>query len=87
LLFNALLAVGLGASACGGGASGGAAGGPPQFPPMPVKVQAMTPTSVDDASEFVATVKSFASAIVKPQVDGNVPIKMTDGSRNKLRVL
>ncbi len=42
------------------------------MPPMPVKVATLAPTSVDDASEYVATVKSFASAIVKPQVDGDV---------------
>jgi len=42
------------------------------MPPMPVKVAALAPTSVDDASEYVASVKSFASAVVKPQVDGNV---------------
>jgi RND family efflux transporter MFP subunit len=39
---------------------------------MPVKVAALAPTSVADASDYVASVKSFASAVVKPQVDGNV---------------
>jgi RND family efflux transporter MFP subunit len=42
------------------------------MPPMPVKVASMTPTSVDDTTEYVGSVKSFASAIVKPQVDGIV---------------
>jgi RND family efflux transporter MFP subunit len=69
------LSVALGLTACGGGAQGGAPGGGPPgggMPPMPVKVTALAPTSVDDASEYVASVKSFASAVVKPQVDGNV---------------
>jgi RND family efflux transporter MFP subunit len=42
------------------------------MPPMPVKVAALAPTPVDDATEYVGTVKSFASAVVKPQVDGIV---------------
>jgi RND family efflux transporter MFP subunit len=54
------------------------------MPPMPVKVTALTPTAVDDASEYVATVKSFASAVVKPQVDGNVTkINVRSGERVK----
>src|SRR5215475_12759078 len=71
----AILVVCLSSAACGSGTQGGGApagGGAPQMPPMPVKVAALTPTSVDDASEYVASVKSFASAVVKPQVDGNV---------------
>jgi RND family efflux transporter MFP subunit len=54
------------------------------MPPMPVKVAAMTPTAVDDATEYVATVKSFASTVVKPQVDGNVTkIYVRSGERVK----
>jgi RND family efflux transporter MFP subunit len=54
------------------------------MPPMPVKVAAMTPTAVDDSSEYVATVKSFASTVVKPQVDGNVTkIYVRSGERVK----
>jgi RND family efflux transporter MFP subunit len=69
-LAGALLAAACGGGAQGGGPGGGAPGG--GFPPMPVKVAALTPTPVDDATEYVGTVKSFASAIVKPQVDGIV---------------
>lgn len=64
------------ASACGSGTQGGGApggGGPGGgMPPMPVKVATLAPTAVDDATEYVGSVKSFASAVVKPQVDGIV---------------
>jgi RND family efflux transporter MFP subunit len=70
----AAVCLGLLASACGGGsgAPGAGPGGPQGMPPMPVKVTALAPTSVDDTSEFVATVKSLSSTMVRPQVDGHV---------------
>jgi RND family efflux transporter MFP subunit len=76
VILTAILVLCLG-SACGGGTQGRGPGGPGGpgggIPPMPVKVAALAPTSVDDASDYVASVKSFASAVVKPQgVDGNV---------------
>jgi RND family efflux transporter MFP subunit len=45
------------------------AGGPPA---MPVKVQEARPTAVNDASEYVATLKSRDSAVIMPQVEGQV---------------
>jgi RND family efflux transporter MFP subunit len=75
------------AAACGGGTQGGGApgGGPGGgMPPMPVKVAALAPTAVDDASEYVGSVKSFASTVVKPQVDGIVTrIYVKSGARVK----
>jgi RND family efflux transporter MFP subunit len=75
------------AAACGGGTQGGGApgGGPGGgMPPMPVKVAALAPTAVDDASEYVGSVKSFASTVVKPQVDGIVTrIYVRSGARVK----
>jgi RND family efflux transporter MFP subunit len=75
VILTAILALCL-SSACGGGTQARGPGGPGGpgggLPPMPVKVAALAPTSVDDASDYVASVKSFASAVVKPQVDGNV---------------
>ncbi len=44
------------------------AGGDPKA--MPVTVKTAAPASVDDASEYVATLKSRDSAIVMPQVEG-----------------
>jgi RND family efflux transporter MFP subunit len=46
-----------------------AAGG---MPAMPVKVQEARATAVNDASEYVATVKSRDSAVMMPQVEGQV---------------
>jgi len=39
---------------------------------MPVKVQEARATAVDDASEYVATLKSRDSAVIMPQVEGQV---------------
>jgi RND family efflux transporter MFP subunit len=46
-----------------------AAGGPPA---MPVKVLVARAGAVDDATEYVATLKSRDSAIIMPQVEGQV---------------
>jgi RND family efflux transporter MFP subunit len=45
------------------------AGGPPA---MPVKVQEARATAVNDATEYVATLKSRDSAVIMPQVEGYV---------------
>ena len=39
---------------------------------MPVKVQEARDTAVDDASEYVATLKSRDSAVIMPQVEGQI---------------
>lgn len=59
-----MLAVGMG---CGDAKSAKAGGG---LQAMPVKVKAAAPASVNDATEYVATLKSRDSAIVMPQVEG-----------------
>jgi RND family efflux transporter MFP subunit len=41
-------------------------------PGMPVKVQEARATAVNDASEYVATLKSRDSAVIMPQVEGQV---------------
>jgi RND family efflux transporter MFP subunit len=46
------------------------AGGPP--PGMPVKVIESRPVAVSDASEYVATLKSRDSAVIMPQVEGQI---------------
>ena len=48
----------------------GAAGG--AFPPMDVSAVALTPRSVPQTSEYVATVRSLRSTTVQPQVEGFV---------------
>ncbi len=59
-----MLAVGLG---CGDTKSAKANDGPKA---MPVKVKTAAPASVNDETEYVATLKSRDSAIVMPQVEG-----------------
>jgi RND family efflux transporter MFP subunit len=71
---QAALAAGLAASVITLGCSGKAAqnaqaGGPPG---MPVKVLEARAVPVDDASEYVATLKSRDSAVIMPQVEGQV---------------
>src|SRR6516225_7680717 len=39
---------------------------------MPVKVMEAKPVPVNDASEYVATLKSRDSAVIMPQVDGQI---------------
>lgn len=53
----------------GGGAQNPQAGGPGA---MPVKVLEAHAVPVDDASEYVATLKSRDSAVIMPQVEGQV---------------
>ncbi len=70
LLLLALTASG-GNLACSGANSGQSAHADgPQA--MPVKVQEARPTSVDDATEYVATLKSRDSAVIMPQVEGQI---------------
>ena len=71
---NALLTAALAASAvslaCSGKAAQNAhAGGPGA---MPVKVLLAQAVPVDDASEYVATLKSRDSAVIMPQVEGQI---------------
>jgi RND family efflux transporter MFP subunit len=74
LLIRSLLLVALAASAstlaCSGKASPNAQAGGPHA--MPVKVQEARATAVDDASEYVATLKSRDSAVIMPQVEGQI---------------
>lgn len=58
------------AAGCGNEAAKGPPG--PGGAGMPVKIEVARPVSVDDASEYVATLKSRRSAQVMPQVEGTV---------------
>ncbi len=69
LLLTALVATGA-TLACSGHAQQNAhANGPAG---MPVKVQEARATAVNDATEYVATLKSRDSAVIMPQVEGQV---------------
>lgn len=84
LVAKGLLAAGLAASAIALGCSGNAtqnphAGGPGA---MPVKVLEAQAVPVNDASEYVATLKSRDSAVIMPQVEGQVTqIRVHSGER------
>ena len=57
-----------GTLACGNGKTANAGAGGMQA--MPVQVKTAHPAKVDDTTEYVATLKSRASAVVMPQVEG-----------------
>lgn len=57
-------------AACTGSSAGGAA--PQGTPSIPVKVQAAKLVSVQDTTEYVATLKSRDSAVIMPQVEGQI---------------
>jgi RND family efflux transporter MFP subunit len=74
LVLKGLLAAGLAASVITVGCTSNAAqnpqaGGPPG---MPVKVLEAKAVPVNDASEYVATLKSRDSAVIMPQVEGQI---------------
>jgi len=56
--------------ACSGNAASNAQAQGPAG--MPVKVQEAHATAVNDATEYVATVKSRDSAVIMPQVEGQI---------------
>ncbi|MGA2745619.1 MAG: efflux RND transporter periplasmic adaptor subunit [Candidatus Sulfotelmatobacter sp.] len=69
-----LLTAGLAVSAAGLGCSSNAAQNPHAGAPqgMPVKVLEAKAMPVDDATEYVATMKSRDSAVIMPQVEGQI---------------
>src|SRR5258706_8570517 len=57
-------------------------GGPPAMPPTPVTLAVARVVPVEDATEYVATLKSLRSTAVQPQVDGQIPqIHVVSGQR------
>jgi RND family efflux transporter MFP subunit len=62
------LAVSALAAACAG-SKGAAPQGPP---PVPVKMEVARALAIEDATEYVATIKSLDSTVVMPQVEGTV---------------
>jgi RND family efflux transporter MFP subunit len=66
----AAVLIGLAPVACGrGGTPAQGAGAPP---PTLVKTTTLEPTSIDDASEFIATLRSLRSTTIQPEVEGIV---------------
>ena len=68
------------ASAC----SRGQTSGPQGFPPVAVKLTTVRASDVEDASEYVASLKSLHSTTIQPQIDGQITqIYVTSGDRVK----
>src|SRR5213593_1976906 len=60
----------------------GQAGPPPAFPPTPVTIETARVAPVEDATEYVATLKSLRSTTVQPQTDGQITrISVKSGDR------
>jgi RND family efflux transporter MFP subunit len=60
----------------------GGPGGRGAMPPMPVVIETLAPKPVEQATEFVATVKSRRSSTVQPQVEGFITrIHVNPGQR------
>jgi RND family efflux transporter MFP subunit len=66
---SALVLTSLGVGCGGNGAKGAQGQGPPA---VPVKIEVAKSASIDDTTEYVATVKSLDSAVIMPQVEGTV---------------
>jgi RND family efflux transporter MFP subunit len=67
-LVAAVAAAALLAAACRGGQTAA----PPAFPPTPVTIATARATPLEDATEYVATLKSLRSTTVQPQIDGQI---------------
>lgn len=61
----------LAGAACNGTPAPGA-GGAPAMPPTPVKVAVAEAKPIQDATEYVATLKSLHSTTIQPQIDGQI---------------
>jgi RND family efflux transporter MFP subunit len=59
-------------AACGRRESAGAAGPPGGMPPAPVQIVVAAPKDLEDATEYVATLKSLRSTMIQPQVEGQI---------------
>ncbi len=68
-------------AACGGGQPAAMPGGG-MMPPTPVQLASLRQGTIEDASEYVATLKSLHSTPIQPQVAGQVTrIMVTSGDR------
>jgi RND family efflux transporter MFP subunit len=69
----------IGAADCGGDGSGAAGQG---VPAMPVELRAAQAVPVEDVSEYVATLRSRDSAVIRPDVEGQITeILVSSGQR------
>jgi RND family efflux transporter MFP subunit len=81
-LVHVIGALVLTASVGAGCRSGGSAAAPPAMPPTPVALAVAKPAPVEDATEYVATLRSLHSTAIQPQVDGQITqIQVASGQR------
>ncbi len=68
--FGAVAALAVSALACNGSPT--PQGGPQEPPPTAVVITEARPKPIDDANEYVATLRSLNSTTIQPQVDGQI---------------
>src|SRR5215213_11232026 len=71
-MFRTGMAAVLTAALAAGACRGGETAAPPAFPPTPVAIATARATPLEDATEYVATLKSLHSTTVQPQIDGQI---------------
>src|SRR5438552_12798704 len=54
------------------GCTRGQTSGPQGFPPVAVKLATVRASDIEDASEYVASLKSLHSTTIQPQIDGQI---------------
>ena len=67
-----MAAAGVAAALSVGACRGGQNAAPPAFPPTPVAIETAHSAPLEDATEYVATLKSLRSTTVQPQIDGQI---------------
>jgi RND family efflux transporter MFP subunit len=72
MLRTSLAAVVVAAAFASGCTGGQTAAAPPAFPPTPVAIAVAQATPIEEATEYVATLKSLRSTTVQPQIDGQI---------------
>jgi len=71
-LYAAIVALGASALIACNGAQSAPQGGGQGMPPTAVQLADATPKPIEDASEYVATLKSLNATAIQPQVDGQI---------------
>jgi RND family efflux transporter MFP subunit len=68
----AVAATGLALTGCGGGSTPAQGAGAAAPPPTAVKTVTLAESGIEDASEFIATLRSLRSTTIQPEVEGLV---------------
>jgi RND family efflux transporter MFP subunit len=71
-VYAAIVALGTSALIACSGAQSASQGGGQGMPPTAVQLADATPKPIEDASEYVATLKSLNATAIQPQVDGQI---------------